>query len=47
VTGQGYRFIAPIIGPEQENRADIPSRQPATAPERSRRRQMRKVSADL
>jgi len=33
VTGQGYRFIAPIIAPEQENRADTSSAEPAAAPQ--------------
>src|SRR5215472_1527727 len=33
VTGQGYRFIAPIIAPEQENRADTSSVEPAAAPQ--------------
>src|SRR5215469_6984260 len=33
ITGQGYRFIAPNIGREQENRADTSSAQAAAAPE--------------
>jgi TolB-like protein/DNA-binding winged helix-turn-helix (wHTH) protein/tetratricopeptide (TPR) repeat protein len=33
VTGQGYRFIAPIIGPEEEHGADASIAEPAASPE--------------
>jgi TolB-like protein/DNA-binding winged helix-turn-helix (wHTH) protein/tetratricopeptide (TPR) repeat protein len=33
VTGQGYRFIAPIIDPEEEHGADVSMAQPAAGPE--------------
>jgi len=33
VTGQGYRFIAPIIVPEQQNRAVASGAEPAAGPE--------------
>src|ERR1700735_484564 len=32
VTGQGYRFIAPVAPPEEENRAETPSPEPSTVP---------------
>jgi len=33
VTGRGYRFIAPIVSPEKENRAEAPTPEPSIAPE--------------
>jgi len=31
VTGQGYRFIAPVIGPDEEQHANAPAAQPGAA----------------
>jgi TolB-like protein/DNA-binding winged helix-turn-helix (wHTH) protein/Tfp pilus assembly protein PilF len=35
VTGQGYRFIAPVTPPEEENRADTPNLEALTVPVRA------------
>ncbi len=35
VTGQGYRFIAPIISPEKEHRADASNAEPSGFPDTS------------